>query len=508
MQWKTVEYVLKKLRKKLWINILLKNLINGIFITSILGLFMVLLSHIKSIVYVKEKIFYISIILLMFMIIKSILQKPSIEKVAKVGDKLGFKERLITYVELKEDNDLDGVFQIFKEDLEDELQNIDLIKKYKINLCYKKILYTLMIVIISCGSYFIPSLSREKALEMEDVNRNIKKEIVEIDKAKKDIIKDSKDENEKKEISQVFEKLKKALKNTYDYDKAMSQILKAEEKLNNINSMKSGKNLKAMASIFKGTSLENSELTTALQSENIDEKLFNNNIKISQSDKEKMLKSLNKNKDLLNDNNIKESLQNELMKKDTTTKDLVKSLKKEDKNFQLNSKLENTKDKLLSKNEQKGFENKEGNRKSEDFSLGVKENNYKYGENSNIKNTENTIGGNGNSKREDNNSIGSSKVSDNKEIREKANKGTIGKHDEATASKKSSIVSNVNSKINDSGKIFDKNVEDIIGEKGSIQSMENRWLDYKKEGMEYIFKYSIPLDKEDIVIQYFKALRK
>lgn len=221
-----------------------------------------------------------------------------------------------------------------------------------------------------------------------------------------------------------------------------------------------------------------------------------------------MLKSLNKNKDLLNDNNIKESLQNELMKKDTTTKDLVKSLKKEDKNFQLNSKLENTKDKLLSKNEQKGFENKEGNRKSEDFSLGVKENNYKYGENSNIKNTENTIGGNGNSKREDNNSIGSSKVSDNKEIREKANKGTIGKHDEATASKKSSIVSNVNSKINDSGKIFDKNVEDIIGEKGSIQSMENRWLDYKKEGMEYIFKYSIPLDKEDIVIQYFKALRK
>ncbi len=508
LKWKTVEDVLKKLRKKLWIEILLENLINGILIGSILGFSIVVLSHFKSIVYIKQKIFYIFIILLIFMIIKSILQNPSIEKVAKAGDNLGLKQRLITYVELKEDKDMDGVFQIFKEDLEDELQNFDLIKKYKINLHYKKIICSIMIISISFGSYFIPSFSRENALEMEEINKSIKKEIVQIDKVKKDITKGLKDEKEKEEILQVFKKLKKELKNTYNYDKALMEVAKAQEKLNNITGMKNEKNLKLGASIFKGTSLQNSELVTALQSGNIDDKLFNNNMKISQSDKEKMIKNLNENKDFLNNNDIKESVQNELMKKETTTKDLVKSLKKQNDSFELSSKLGETKDKLLSKGEQKGFENREGNKKSENFSLGGKENNYKYGENSNIKSTQNTISGNGNSRREDNNSVGSSKVGDNKEVREKGNKGTIGKYKEATTVKKSNSVSNVNSKVNDSGKVFDKSVEEVIGENGSTQTMENRWLDYKKEGMDYILKYNIPLDKEEIVIDYFKALKK
>ncbi|WP_164509023.1 hypothetical protein [Clostridium rectalis] len=509
MEWISIDNFLKRLKKKIWRGILFNNLINLIFICGIFSIIIILFSHFKSLLYLKEKIFYSYIIVLIFMIIKTILSKPSMKFVALQGDKLGLKEKLITYVELREDHNdfIDGTLNIFKEDLEDELQTFNVVKRYKYNINYRMILLSIIFLIISFGLYFIPSTSREEALELENINKNIKKEIVNIDKMKKDVLQEIKDDKEKKQTKDVFAKLKKELKKTYNYDKALAEMGKAEERLNSILKHNNKEKFKKMAGIFNGTSIKNSDFVMDLQRGEMNENNINSNNKISQVDKNKIKKNLYKNKMGLS-NEVKEKIENQLMKKNATTKELAEAMKNANNDFEKNSKIAESKSKLLAKKEQKAFENGEGDKKSDDFALGGKESKYKYGEESNIKNNEDMVTGNGNSKREDNNSLGSSKTLENKEIKENANKGSIGKYNKSTDLKESKTLSNVNSKINSTGKIFDKSLEEIIGEKGEVKYMKKRWEEFKKEGMDYLFKYNIPLNKEDLVIEYFKELNK
>lgn len=507
LEWKTIEQILKKLLKKLWLERLLKNLINVLLMSSI-GIFvLVLYSHFTLIFYLKEKLFYISFILFIATLLKTIIKKPSLDEAARLGDKLGLKEKLLTYIEFNSRNDESEVFQIFRNDLEDKLQEFDLIKKYRMDIRPKKILVAFIIVVLAVGTYFIPSFSREMALEKESINKNIKKEVSKIKEEKKDIVENIKDKETKEEVSEVIKKLNKELNKTYEYDKALKEIAKAEEKLNYIKEKKHNKNLQRVSSLFKGTEIENTDLNNKLKDGIIDDSILKeNNFSISKEDKKKILDNLKSNKEFSSSKEFKDKIEEELSKEDLTTKDLIKSIKNQKDEIKFASEFRNSKEKLTAKKDEKNFENGQGDKKSKDFSMGEKESSHKYGESSKNGGIQEKIKGEGNSKSEDNNAIGGSKTGNNKEVKESANNGTIGRYDKETKQGAKGNISNLKSKVNKEGKLTNKSIEEVTGEIGERQYMKNKWLEYKKQGMDYILKYEIPIDKEDIVIEYFKEL--
>lgn len=507
LEWKTVEQVLKKLYKKLWLQRLVKSLINAFLIISIFTFILVLLSHFIPIVYLKEKLFYISFLLFIAMLVKTIIKKPSLKEVARLGDKLGLQEKLLTYIEFSNKYDKSEIFQIFKDDLEDELQEFDLVKRYNMGIDPKRIITAFIIILLSFGTYFFPSFSREIALERETINKDIKKEVAKIKEEKKDIIDNIEDKEIKEEASKVIKKLNKQLNKTYEYDKALKEMSKAEEELNHIKEKNYKKNLQQVSSLFKGTYIENTNFDNKLREGTIDDNtLKEDNFNISKEDRKKISGNLKSNKDFLKDEEFKNKIGKELEKEDITTKDLMNSIKNERDKIKFGGEFRDSKEKLIAKKDEKNFGNGEGDKKSKDFSMGEKESSYKYGENSKNGGIQQKIKGEGNSKSEDNNAVGGSKTGQNKEIKENANKGTIGRYDKETKEGEEGNVSKLKSKVNKEGKLTNKSIEEIAGEIGENQHMQNKWLEYKKQGMDYILKYEIPMDKEDIVIEYFKEL--
>ncbi len=507
LEWRTVEQVLKKLLKKLWLQKLLKGLTNVLLIGSLFTFVLIIFSHFIPIVYLKEKLFYAGCILFILIFLKTIIEKPTLEETARLGDKLGLKEKLITYIEFNNSDDESEVFQIFRDDLEDELQEFDLIKEYKIYISPKKIFLAFIILVLSIGTYFIPSFSRELALEKETINKNIKKEVTKIKEEKKDIIENIEDKETKEEVSKVIKKLNKQLNKTYEYDKALKEIAKAEEKLNYIKEKNYKKNLQQISSLFKGTDIEKTDLNNKLKEGTIDENILKqNNFNISKDDRKKISDNLNSNKEFFSNKEFKKKIEKEFDKKDLTTKDLINSMKNDKYEVEFGRKFEDTKENLIAKKDEKNFGSGEGDKKSKDFSMGEKESSYKYGETSKNGGMQQKIKGEGNSKSEDNNAVGGNKTGENKEIKEKANKGTIGRYNKETKEGEKGDITNLKSKVNNEGKLTNKSIEEITGEIGENQYMQNKWLEYKKKGMDYILKYEIPMDKEDIVIEYFKEL--
>lgn len=507
MEWKTVEQVLKKLLKKLWLERLVKNLINVLLVIATFIFVLVVGSHFIPIVYLKEKVLCISLILLIVTCLKVSIKRPSLEETARAGDRLGLKEKLLTYIEFNDKSDEKEVFNTFKNDLEDELQEFELMKKYKMDVKPKRILIAFIILILSIGTYFIPSSSREIALEKESIHKNIKEEIVKIKEEEKDIMESIEDKEIKEEASKVIKKLNKELNKTYEYDKALKEIAKAEEKLNHIGEKKYSKNLKQISSLFKGTDIENTDLDDKLKDGTIDDNtLKENDFNISKLDKKKISDNLKNNKEILSDKEFKNKIENELKEEGLTTKDLIKSIKSKKDEVKFAGKFKNSKEKLTAKKDEKNFGNGEGDKKSNDFSMGEKESSYKYGESSKNGGMQEKIKGEGNSKSEDNNAVGGSKTGVNKDVKENANKGSIGRYNKETKQGEKGNISNLKSKVNKEGKLTNKSIEEVTGEMGKNKYIKNKWLEYKKQGMDYILKYEIPMDKEDIVVDYFEEL--
>lgn len=506
MKWKTIDDILKKLFIKVWFQILLKNLLGMIFISSILTGVFIIISHFKVVVYLEKKILYIWSILFFISLIKTILNKPSNKQIAMEGDKLGLQEKLLTYVELdnKKHND---TFEIFKNDLEDELQDFDLIKKYSIKFNNKYALASLFIIIASLGINFIPSTVKEQTSEIEVINKNIRNIAKDTKKAEKKMVEGIKDGKDKKEAEKILKQLEKKLNKTYDYNKAYEEICKTEEQIKNLKATNNRQNEKLLSSLLKGTTLEGSKLDFQLSTGNVNNKDLNSeNAQLSTQDVKKISDNLSKNKDIKYNKDFKNKVEKVLSKPKVTSKELVKSIENKNQDIKFTNEFNKSKDKLVAKKAEKDFESSSGNKKSDNFTLGKKQSSYKYGDKSKKKSSDEKISGNGDTKNEDNNSVGSSKTGFNKEVKEKANNGTIKKESGNKASYKSENVLNVNSRTNNKGNMFNKSVEEVKGQQGKSEYMKGSSFNYRKEYMDYMEKYNIPMDKENMIIEYFDKI--
>ncbi|MFD3157704.1 hypothetical protein ACFIJ5_12685 [Haloimpatiens sp. FM7330] len=514
MKWQSVEKILKKLSNKLWFERIIQNLINSVLIFSFITLIMVLISHFTPIVYLYKKMLYLLGFIVMIFAVKSVFEKPTIKKAAVVGDKTGLDERLITYVEYMDDDS--DMALVFKEEVENEIQDYDILKKYRYNFKFKYIIISAMILVIAFGSSFIPTESRKSSMEMEKVNKELRKEARKINSRGKTLANKCKDEKQKEQLLSILDDLNKNLKKTYDYKKAAAEISQSEEKLDDLKYSQNREMLRQLSGMFKGTSLENSKFAKALENGNFSNaENMSDNIKFSQKDKDKVIKNAKEIADSgkFNDNKFSKEIKDKLDNKELNSKNIVDAVKKASNKSDITipnkekMKLDKAKEKFLAKSNGKDIKDTIGNSKSNSFALGDRKS-YKNAEKSNINKGENRSGGDGSQAKEDNNAVGgsSNRVLKSR-VSEKANEGTIGKYKKSVDTlRKNNDISNVKGKTCKDGGIYKKDVQEVIAKNGRYKPMENKWLEYKKEGMNYVWKYEVPIDKQDLVVKYFKAL--
>ncbi|MCT4592891.1 MAG: hypothetical protein N4A57_01245 [Anaeromicrobium sp.] len=515
MKKNKIDIILSKLRRKIWIGNILKSLINGVLISSIGFLFITIVAHITPIVYVFNKAFILITSIIILGIIVGVLRRPSIVKTALIGDKLGLKERLETYLEFKDKDSF--ICEMFIEEAEDSLENFNVLKKYKLNIQWKKVLISSLVCALSVGIYFVPSLSMNKAIEKEHINKELKEEGKNVSELKKNIEEDEDiGEDHKKEILLSLDDLEKKLNKSFDYNEAALQVSDMEKKLKKINNEMTRSNMKSIAGIFNGLDNEYVPLEEMFQTGDLDsfnalkDKKFTTKEQETISENIKKMEKLNKNynskeKEMLNE--IKTALEDKKLTSDKLEDIIENNDKKIDKFAKdTETKLKSMKERLLAKGNE-GFKGLGGEEKGSDFAKGQNDD-YENGEINNKKSEEMAIGNGGNKSIKSSSGVGGSGIGgDSEDTIPK--EGEVDKKDEATRlGEDGTNISNVEGNWHNEGNITNKYSENVIEVKGEFKSMDHMYNTFKKEGMDYISKQEIPLEHRQLVIEYFNKLNR
>jgi hypothetical protein len=474
------------------------------------------LSHFRSIVYVPHKALYFSIFVIILFLIIGLFNKPSIEFAAKIGDSTGFNERFITYLEFKEENN--PVIEIFKEEVENELQNYNLLKKYKFKMKYKNLISAVLILLISFAVYFIPTPTRGESIERENVNKEIKKEIIKLDKTlsrNNEADNGLKNNELKKEAVNIIKNLERNLQKSYNT--AAANVSKAQKKLQMLSNKGKSDEIKALAGLFEGISEEFNDLQKAVSEGNMEEaariadsmQLSKNQQKALKRNLEEYLsrhKKVDFNKEL---KELKKQVDSEAISGEELSDTIKKLYAKKEFTDKKNDefKLQNMKEKFIAKAENnKAIENKGGRDSLSSFTMGDVDDNS-YGQESDMSEGEIKAGGAGNKKMDSPNGVGGSgKAASGRGDGEKSF-GDVGKNESSQLiGENNNDISTVKGKIGEKGNVYSKSAEEIIAQNGEMKYMENKWRQFKKERMKYIEKYEVPLDEKEIVVEYFKQL--
>ena len=195
----------KKVRRRLAFNIVINRIIVGGIIAFLVGMGILLLSFIVPIYNnIKISLIIISVIILIYAII-SVFWFPSIKKSALIADSKGLKERLITSIELKNDNSHMSKMQ--KKDTVKHLRSYNIREKISFSIQYKKILALMIVILLFVGTGFIPNSMNDVARERKELKELQEEKIEELeDVLEKVEISETLTEEEKEEIKEMLEK--------------------------------------------------------------------------------------------------------------------------------------------------------------------------------------------------------------------------------------------------------------------------------------------------------------
>lgn len=470
MKEKDIDFTLKKIQRKIWMNTIENSIVTSIFISAIVFFILAICAHIFPIVDIFKKGIEIFLAGMIVGVFCGILKYPCLKSTAIVVDSLGFKERFSTYLEYKDKDD--EISRAFVEEVKKTIEIENPIKKYSIKINKKRIIIALIIFFISVGLSFIPSQNREIAKEKEDIQESLKEEVQEIEELK-EYIEDEEDleTKEKQEIMKKLNKLETKLSKTFDYKEGAFSVGETQEELRDINGMNSND---FTSQISNGTDGKNS--LNDIESTNGD----------FSREEEKIgdVFSNDENKDI-SKSNLKEKPMGETFEK-------------------LDIDLENMKERLLSKDEY-GFESIGGKDKVGSFTEG-QTSNLNSGEKSQKKSRDVIGGGEGISPKSSENGIGGSKSGDGKAIPFKKD-GKIEKTSESNKiNGKSKEVLNIEGKSGKGGQIKTSHSEKGLGVEGMSKAFESSYREFQKDKTKYIDKYSVAEEKKSLVKSYFEKL--
>lgn len=506
--------ILKRLRRRIWAERILNWIINGMLALGIIIILLMTVIHLYPLVYPLKKAVYVLALVMTVALSIGFLQRPKLRDAACLGDSLGLEDRLITYIEYKEENT--PFIKVFLEDLEDILKDHDFLKRYRLRLRSKRLFAGILMICISFGLYCLPTESREVAKEREEINKIVRAEAEEIKKLLEEENALSKDEELQGEARDILEDLEKRLKDTYDFNEAAGEIYNAQRKIEDILKKDHIDTIEALCGAFQGASTANEDLKNALKSGDIESAIkLSKNRSFTDKEQGEMLQGLELEEKRPHTTTTKEKLnaiRKDLEKKSFTGEALAKTIKSlRDREAMENvekgvlDELKETKERFIAKSDS-GMKNMGGQDKVSTFTKG-KETDLSSGEASNNQGNELLAGGVGNKAMSNTEGVGGGKGSASGKG---TDQGVFGEVERATEANRlgeaEGSISKISGQSSEAGNITSKFSDRALAIEGEKMDLQGALMEYKKEGMKYVYKQNIPVGRRELVMEYFMQL--
>lgn len=506
-----IDFYLKKLQKKIWLRRFLHIAVTtGLLVSIALLLFMIFL-HFTPINLVLNKVRYLLLLGLILILVGVIFKKPSLKETALIGDTLGMQERLITYWEFK--NTSLPLLDDLIEETEDRL-NSNFLKQYKVNVNIKKILLSFFIIILSVGIYFIPSTAQQTAWQRQEINKSLKEEVKNVQEIKKELENENpENDSENEAFLEELDQLEKQLRKSFTYQEAALQVGHTQKSLSD-QFKKNNLSKTELTGIFQGlagreqqelfNALENDDLASLIQT--LEETNF------SASEQNQMLSNIEElqKKDLLSKGEQLAELKNSLEKGADSAKKLANLLKEQqakkkawEKVAESETKLQSMKERLLAKSGD-GFKGLGGQEKNSEYALGENDN-LEQGELTEENSQEIALGKMGNKSMSSSTGKGGGEDISASQKRDAAF-GDIAKEAGQGTNLQSQEESIIQGEWEETGKIVNRDVDDVIAVEGESTDLPTLYKQFQKEKSAYVYKFNIPLEDKDLVHQYFNQL--
>lgn len=514
MEKQRVEQILKKLRRKIWTERIIDWIINGLAASAVCITIFMIFTHLYTLVYGLKKSLYIFASIMIVALIIGFLKRPKLKETAILGDRLGLNDRLITYLEYREKNT--PFIEVFLEDLDFILKNCNFHKKYKLKIGGKKLFLGILLLCISFGIYYLPTENREIVKEKEEINKILKEEASEIKKVIEEEIALDEHKDIQREARDVLKKLEKNLKDTFDFNEAAAEITEAQREAQNIFKKDEEDILEALSGVFQGASAASGDFKNALKSQDIENAIeLSKDRTFTHKEQEKILESLKLEEERPHTSRTKEKLntiKRELENKTFTGNSLKKVLKSSNKSYAMENvekeiltKLQESKERFLAKSDS-GMKNKGGQDRLSTFAEG-KETDLSSGETGSREGNELLAGGFGNKAVNSSEGVGGGGSAAYGEGRKTEVFGKQQKNTDTNRLGDAEVsISQITGQKSQSGDITNKFSNEVLAIEGERKDLEGVFMEYRKEGMKYIYRQNIPLGRRELIMKYFTSI--
>lgn len=261
--------ILKKVRKRVFLKITVKNSIAGICLALAIGVIMGLLSRVVPVYNVYSLWTYIAAVILVLALFSAFLFLPKQKEMAQLLDSFGLQERITTSLELETEASVYKEFLL--KDTVNHLEKLDY--KEKISMSpNKNIIITLIVLLIAFGATLLmPEPLKEEAQKAHELSVYKKEHQKKVGKSEKEIEKNAAlTEEQKKDLLSKLEVLKQELKKAENPTELQKALEKTAKKLEQKIDASKAADLKSMAERL-AENKETKALANALKSGNMDE---------------------------------------------------------------------------------------------------------------------------------------------------------------------------------------------------------------------------------------------
>ena len=494
--------VLEKMRRKLWLQNILHWLVNGLLTAAgLLFLFMVAV-HLYPVIYVQVKVLYGVTAIITPSLFIGLLLRPSFEEAAAVGDSTGLEERLITFWEYRGADS--PVIKMLEEEVQDTILRVDPVSRYRLKIKGKKLLVSAIMFVLAMGIYFLPSETRQVAEKREEVNRQIEKEADKLKKLQQELASQMPGGEDKKELLSTLAELERRLNRSQDYERAAAEVAAAQKDLVQPVGKPTAEDMGTLAGIFAGIGAGHRDLQKALESGNMNRAAeLGGEEQFTDLEQEELLRNLKAQMTSIQKSGIKDeltSLQTALEKKALTgekLKDMLQSMGEKE--------LQQCKERLLARSDS-GMKNSGGEDPLAAFARG-EISDYSHGEVSPGLGGDLSTGGTGDSAVNSSQGVGGGGRTASGEGTGESFLGEVRKQEQATRlGEADGQSSQVQGQWDEKGSVIDKTADQVPTVTGEYQSLEKAWVQFREQGLEYVLKQDIPLQRQELVMQYFNRL--
>lgn len=311
---KDLKKILLPLKNKLFLEIFIKYLILFGLYAAFAAFILLVISRFIFVYNVFFNCICIFFVAFLSSVIVAFIKKPDYKKAAHAGDSLGYKQRLVTALELIEEKKNDVYAELAIDDTIKSCKDERLNKKYKLKISKKAlIMFGIMVLLI-----FIVGFAPPKEFEGIKV---IEQQINKIE-SEKEKLKENKNLNKEdlKEINNEISELIKNIKKSEKNSEAVDAIRKSQSELKKLEKKSMDKDLKSLSDELKKNEVTKSmsdainnmdlkELADAIKE--VAEKIEN----MSESELQDFINSLNEMAEQLSENPELQELLNQLADK-------------------------------------------------------------------------------------------------------------------------------------------------------------------------------------------------